>query len=248
MPRRALAAAAAAVLIVTVLTGCRSDPRVAAYVNGKTITEAQVDSMVADAKKVAERNAAQVEAAGGTPVHVPTRAEAVSVLATQEITRQTLADKNLTKAQVDPSQVAQQFGVPAGSGYASALTDIVAGIIALEDAVGNNAQPSDAELRDVYDRAVAKGLAAPGTFDQVKPQLLQVNGLPQDISARNELASSAAHAGVTVNPRYAPLEFPVETLSTQDGRSFVAVALPLGATAGNGAVRSAPTPAASAAD
>ncbi len=247
MPRRALVAAAAAALVVTVLTGCRSDPRVAAYVNGKTITEAQVDSMVADARTAAQRNAAQAQTAGGTAEHVPSRAEAVSVLTTQEIARQTLADKNLTKAQVDPGQVAQQFGVPVGSSYAGALTDIVAGIIALANAVGNNAQPSDAELRDVYDRAVAKGLAAPGTFEQVKPQLLQVNGLPQDISVRNELATSAAHTGVTVNPRYAPLEFPVVTLSTPDGRSFVAVALPLGTT-GTGTVQTAPTPAASTAD
>lgn len=245
MPRRVLAAAAAAALVVTVLTGCRSDPRVAAYVDGKTITEAQVDSMVADAKKAADQNA---QAAQGNSVHVPTRAEAVSVLTTQEIARQTLADKSLTKAQIDAGRVAQQFGVPAGSSYAGALTDVIASIIALANSVGNS-QPSDADLRDVYDRAVAGGLAAPDTFDQIKPQLLQVNGLPQDISARNELARSAAHSTVSVNPRYTPLEFPVETLSTQDGRSFVAVALPLGPASGAGAVKdTAPTPGPSTAD
>jgi hypothetical protein len=248
MPRRALAAAAAAALVLAALTGCHSDPRVAAYVNGKTITEAQVNSMLDDARKAADRGGQAAQSDGAAAVHVPTRAEAVGVLATQEIARQTLADKNLTKAQVDPDQVAQQFGVPGGSSYAGALTDVIASIISLENAAGN-AQPSDAELRDVYDRAVAKGLAAAGTFDQIKPQLLQVNGLPQDISARNALAKSAAHAGVSVNPRYTPLEFPVETLSTQDGRSFVAVALPLGTSASSGAVKdSAPTTAPSAAD
>ena len=248
MPRRVLAAAAAAALVVTVLTGCRSDPRVAAYVNGKTITETQVDSMVDEAAKAARDAGQAADGNGAAGVHLPTRAEAVSVLATQEIARQTLADRSLTKAQIDAGQVAQQFGVPAGTSYANALTDVVASIIVLESEAGN-AQPTDAELRDVYDRAVAGGLAAPGTFDQIKPQLLQVQGLPQDIAARNELAKGVAHGGVNVNPRYTPLEFPVETLSTQDGRSFVAVALPLGQPAGGGAVTdTVPTPVASAAD
>ena len=248
MLRRIVAAAAAAALVVTALTGCRSDPRVAAYVNGKTITEAQVDSMVDEARKTADRNAQTGGGSGAAAEHVPTRAQAVSVLVTQEIARQTLADKSLTKSEIDPGQVAQQFGVPVGSGYASALTDVVASIIALESAAGSS-QPSDAELRDVYDRAVAGGLAAPGTFDQIKPQLLQVQGLPQDIAARDELASRAAHGTVSVNPRYTPLEFAVETLSTQDGRSFVAVALPLGQKAEAGAVTdTVPTAAPSAAD
>jgi hypothetical protein len=228
MPRRVLAVAAAAGLVLAVLTGCRSDPRVAAYLDGVTITEAQVDSMLAETQNAAKNDVQSNP--GGNPsaaAPVPTRTAVVALLTTKEITKRVLADKGLSPKPESKAQLAQVFGVPVSTGYVDALAFVQGGIDALAEAVGAGFQASDADVRDVYNRAVASGLEA-GTFDQFKDVILQVPSLQPDIAARNELAGGLANAHLTVNPRYAPLEYPVVLLiSQQTGQSFVAVPLRL---------------------
>lgn len=240
--------------MLAVLTGCRSDPRVAAYLDGVTITEAQVDSMLTEVQNAAKND---VQAAGGgnpsgAAAPVPTRSEVVALLTTKEITKRVLADRGLSPKSEPADQLAQAFGVPAGTGYLDALAYVQGGVDALGDALGAGFKASDADVRDVYDRAVASGLQGVGTFDQFKDVIVQVPSLQPDIAARNELASGLTHAHLTVNPRYAPLEYPIVRLvSQQTGQSFVAVPLRLvNGPAGNPVIdapRTA-TPAAAPAD
>jgi hypothetical protein len=235
MHRRLFAAATAGALALVALTGCRSDPSVAAYVDGTKITESQVGRMVDQARLQAEKDdeAAASQPDQAKPPEVrPSRSQVVGVLVTRKLTEQAVARQGLSVQQIDPEQVAGAFNVPAGTDYAAALTAVLAGVKALDGKVGDGYQPSDADLREVYDAAVAAGAAQPGAFDQTKPLLLQVQGLPQDLAVRNQLVQDASRMKVTVNPRYLPLQFPLETLNTQDGRSFVGVSLPLAAANG----------------
>src|SRR5690348_3722817 len=112
MPRRVLAVAAAAGLVLAVLTGCHSDPRVAAYVDGVTITESQVDSVLSEAQNATKNDVQANQGANpnGAAAPVPTRSAVVAVLTTQELIKRALADKGLSPAQVSADQVAQAFG------------------------------------------------------------------------------------------------------------------------------------------
>ncbi|GAA5178426.1 hypothetical protein GCM10023322_05640 [Rugosimonospora acidiphila] len=242
MPRRRLfAAAAAGALALAALTGCRSDPTVAAYVDGSKITETQVDHMVDDAQRAVDRDN-QATKGQQQPVQesVPSRTQVVGVLVAERLTQQVLSQRGITPQPVDESQVAQFYQVPATSAYASALATVLAGTQAIGQAVGAGYQPTDSDLRSVYDAAVTAGILPANTFDQAKPQLQQVQGLPQDLAARNELVKAEGPAKVTVNPRYRPLAYPVERLSTQSG-SFDSVLLPLGPGASQPVVDTKPT-------
>jgi hypothetical protein len=228
MRRRVLAVAAAAGLVLTVLTGCHSDPRVAAYLDGMTITEAQVDSVLSEAVTAVDKyNEAIKDDPSVAPQQTPTRTGVVAALTVKELTNRTLTQSGITPTPPNP--------VPAGpvsellrARYFVALLSVQAGLTALVNAAGQDVQASEADLRDIYDRAVAAGFAAPGDFAAVEPQLAQTQGLPQLIAARNQLAAKAAHGHLTVNPRYAPLEYPLYSPKDQTtGASFVALAVPL---------------------
>lgn len=217
--------------MLTVLTGCHSDPRVAAYVDGVTITEAQVDSVLSDAENAA-KNDVQANQGGnpnGTAVPAPTRSQVVAVLTTKELLKRVLAEKGLSPEQEDAAQLAQAFGLAAGTGYVDALAYVQGGIVALAKEAGEGFHASDADLRDVYNRGIASGLEGLGTYDQFKTQVVpQLSGFEQEIAARNELADRASHGNLTVNPRYAPLDYTVVQLTNQQtGQSFVAVPLRL---------------------
>lgn len=217
--------------MLTVLTGCHSDPRVAAYVDGVTITEAQVDSVLSEAQNAAKNDvqATQGGNPNGTAVPTPTRSQVVAVLTTKELLKRVLADKGLSPEQEDSAQLAQAFGLAAGTGYVDALAYVQGGIVALAKEAGQGFHASDADLRDVYDRGIASGLEGLGTYDQFKTQVVpQLSGFEQEIAARNQLADRVTHGSITVNPRYAPLDYTVVQLTNQQtGQSFVAVPLRL---------------------
>jgi hypothetical protein len=260
MPRRLFAAAAAGALAITALAGCRSDPSVAAYVGGTQITESQVDKVIADARQHANDDnrsaspAAQPAdadpTAQSTAEVVPSRVDVVGLLVTDAVIRQVLSQQGLKPQPVDAGQIAQAMRVPASSSYAATLADTWSGLTALLNAADPNFQPSDADLRPAYDNAVAAGVAPANDFNAVKPTLLQVQGLAQYIAVRADLVKAESKARITVNPRYAPLAFPIETLQTQTGETFVAVSVPLGKTsnASPAVVDVKPTPAATLPD
>jgi hypothetical protein len=228
MPRRVLAVAAAAGLVLTVLTGCHSDPRVAAYVDGVTITEAQVDSVLSEATAAVDKdNEAIKNDPSATPEQAPTRVDVVAALTAKEIADRTLTQLGIAATPANPPQV-QRAAELLKTRYAAAVLSVQAGFTALVNAADKNVQASDADLRDIYDREVGAGFAPAGHFADVKPQLQQAQGLAQEIAVRNQLAKQAAQEHVTVNPRYAPLEYPLLTATNQStGESFVALAVPL---------------------
>jgi len=193
-----------------------------------TITEAQVDSVLSEATAAVDKdNEAIKNDPSATPEQAPTRSIVVATLTLKELANRTLTQLGIAATPANPPQV-QRASEMLKTRYVAAVLSIQAGFTALVNAADKNIQASDADLRDIYDREVAAGFAPSGHFDDVKAQLQQTQGLAQVIAVRNQLAKQASQAHLTVNPRYAPLEYPILQPTDQStGESFVALAVPL---------------------
>src|SRR6185436_17430696 len=99
---------------------------------------------------------------------------------------------------------ASQRGMPAKSMYAVIGAELVSCLSGVPQAT---VAPTDAELREIYDRAVAAqpaGQAVP-PFEQVKDQLAQNQTVQQAFAAKALYKAVASDEMVVVNPRYRPL-------------------------------------------
>ncbi len=220
--RRLYAAVLSGALAVAGLAACRSSPAVAAYVGATTITEHDVDAVlrnVTDAAAKLDRGAPPESA---PQVTVPKREQVVATLVMNELCDRLGTEQNLTFLGVDRAAVARDEGLPADSTFAGERADMYSCIATLEEAAAPIA-PSDAELRDVFQRGQAAGAIDPSlTFEDVGQQLdgQQVRGA---LGIRKPLAEAVAKYDVTVNPRYRPLEIPILSFGT--GAPAIAVML-----------------------
>ncbi|MGE5830822.1 MAG: hypothetical protein ACM30G_21010 [Micromonosporaceae bacterium] len=193
------------------LAGCRTEPTVAAYIGQTKITEAQVDELIADATRAAAKPEEKGTAAPG-------RGDVVGTLVLIRVCEQARAKLGFDKVKVSTEQVRQSEGVPSVSRYATIRADLYGCITAIPYA---DQTPTDAELRELYDRAVTAGLVGT-SYEETREQLLTDDGIRQRIAIDRAMTQAAKDASVTVNPRYRPLEFP---LIPVEGGSIMEVTL-----------------------
>lgn len=212
--RRLASIATVAAVGILVLTGCRSEPGVAAYIGDDKIIEDQVTQVVHDA---------QGRTADNPQARVPGRKDVASVLVLREVCQRFSADRGLTEqADITPDQAAQVTGAPADSRYAAdfaALHTCLSGVRA-----GNPQAPTPAELADLVARGKAAGAIPPEIPDQEAAAQLDGDQLRQALASKRAITDAVDAYDVTVNPRYRPLEFPI--LTFQGDAS--AVSVPLG--------------------
>jgi hypothetical protein len=195
-PRRARVALFVLVAVVgaPVLTGCRSEPAVAAYVDGTRYTERTIDRIVK-----------QTELPDGSPLTV-NRQWVLRLLVMRDVAQRLVAERGLTVQRLDPEIISSTAGMAAPNEYVR----LWANTYELESALAPTVKPqalSDDDLARFYPAVVAAGLLPAGLGRQeVRAELNgpQVAGL---LGLRTVLAD-AAHNHVTVNPRYAPLAMP----------------------------------------
>ncbi len=221
MPRRRiLAVAALGAVAAAGLTGCaRAEPNAAAYVADKTFTNQQVEKIVDGVKDKAE---------SGKLGNV--RQNVVTWLVLGDVSKRLAAEQHIP-VKVDYASGAQQLGLPADLPYTRLEIEAVSYI----SAVTQNApqvQPTDAQLRAIYDKGRAAGvIPASVTFEQAKPRL-DGTELRGALGQQKVLTDALAKYHATVNPRYLPAEYPL--LSFQGGNNgatpTVAVGVPLGPT------------------
>jgi hypothetical protein len=253
---RRLSILAAGLLVTGLVAGCRTEPRVAVYLDTGNISESTVDAIVTDttakAKAINEKadevaaEIARGSAAGVDPsklpaaparANVPPRNTIVGVLAAQKICANYWAKLHATDNSVpatpphkySEADIASNKLIPLGelARTWAALGDCVD---AVGDKVGAGTTPTEADYRDVFERAVKAGLALPNQYDTVKPQLAQLTQINHYVAQRDVLMAQAKADHVKTNPRYQPLEFTLMTISTNTNRTFEAVVLPIGAT------------------
>ncbi len=130
---------------------------------------------------------------------------------TEEETRQQQEQANaeLQKQQEQAEKDASkwQLGVQ-GSKYAELRAQALSCAFAIPG--GEGVKPTEDELREIYDNALAVGAFPPGTtFAAASQRLAQDPQIASNIHLRREIAKMADETGVKVNPRYGDLSFPL---------------------------------------
>jgi hypothetical protein len=241
----------------TALAACQSAPGVAAQVGDVRLTDARVEEIVeqvddhllgADRERLAAEQSAQPVAPGSaapTPQGLPAdvygnvRRSIVEWTVFNEVAREYAAEKGLSLPAPDYATAANQIGLPADNPYVTLYTETVA----WRQLLSSNAQraePTEEDLQEAFRRAVAAGaIGSDVTYEQVRSQLAQVDQIRTGVWIRNELAAVAERIGVSVSPRYRPIEVATGSVSGAQGGELVLVALPLGDPGGSPAVRDA---------
>jgi hypothetical protein len=217
---RAVVAAVLTLCAGLTLSACRSDPSVAAYVGSETLAESDVDEVIDNAE-------------GGVTegTKAPTREAVVTTFVLTEVCEKLRAAKPFDLAPVTAEQVAHTEMSPLDSEFTKARVAMYSCIAGVD--VAEVTEPSEAELRDLYDRAKAAELVT-RAFEEIKDELAADPSVRQAITVSRTLTSMVEAGDVSVNPRYRPLEFPISDFGT--GAPLVVV--PMGE-AGSDAVRDA---------
>ncbi len=195
------------------LAGCRSAPTVAAYVGDRTVTEAQVDTVVTNVT-------AAVAAEPGT--HAPTRTEVVATLVLDVVCTHAPSQKQPDAQPITAETVKQAEAVPANSDYAQARARVYACLSSIPVPADGPA-PTEAQLRDVFDRAVAgKLVPEDSSFADLKDRIAADPGVSNALALRTTVVGLMEREHVTMNPRYRPVDF---ALFAPQGATLVAMTL-----------------------
>ncbi|MBV1849648.1 hypothetical protein [Catellatospora tritici] len=210
---RRLTAAAGIATALLALAACRSNPDVAAYVGDQQFTEERVTQLLDQMK---------AQQPGADPSSLPNRTQVVQLLVLDQLCQR------VNKAAA-PTQAPAQPNTP------ELLTISQRVQTCNESLQADPVQPTEADLREVYDNGVAVGAIVPAdpeqSFDKLKDRLGAGGEVAAALGKRKVLADAAKAADVSVNPRYRSLRFPL--LSFQQGPAISAI---LGQPASNAVV------------
>lgn len=202
------------------LTGCRTDPDVAAYVGGTTIQNARVDRIVEEAigtLPAKEREDFNKDAL---------RDQVVQLLVVRAVIDNYAGKNDFTVPAADADAFAQQQGLPVGVEFTTLAAEFNAGLSALS-ARAKPVPPTVADQREAYENAEIQGqaLSKQASFDEAK-QVLTEETLGAMLGLRKLITSAAEDAGVTINPRHnIALRLPVQLAQEQQVSSWFAVPL-----------------------
>jgi len=231
--RRFAAVVVLAVVGVSVLAGCRTEPKVAAYIGSTKITQAQVDRIIDNARttgqaaidaavKQAEDRGQKVDHSKLPEPTLPSRDDVVSALVLKDVASKLAGEQNLKREDIPTEQLAQQLNMPVEATYVQLQSQLRSYL----SPIFEKAQPvqaTQADLRMIYERARKAGEAwASQPFEAVVKDL-DGDQVRQALGVRKVLADAVDKADVKVNPQYRPLEFPI--LSFASGQSAVFIPL-----------------------
>src|SRR5690349_10209192 len=149
--RRLASVAVVASLAVAGLSGCRSEPTVAAYVGDTKITEDRVNSVYDEAQ------AAAVPAQQGEePAPQLTRAQVVRTLVSGEVLGAVAKARNLKlPADIGVDQAASDLRIAPSAEYVRLYATAKAYVTLLRQDAPTTGEPADADLHQVFDVLVA---------------------------------------------------------------------------------------------
>jgi hypothetical protein len=185
--RRMATVAVVGALAAAALSSCGLKPDTAATVGSTTITEKQVD-----------------EAVSSLPVEVP-RERVVQDMVLGSACKEYAAAHGISYDVAKAAAEWAQQGVPSGT-YQQILAQRSACLGAVAGTPGT--QPSDEELKKVYDDVVKVNPTLLGAYDQAKAQLVQEPAIVGAFAAKRV----AAESDVSVNPRYRTMSVPLVNL------------------------------------
>jgi hypothetical protein len=216
--RRLALVAALAVAGGLALAGCRSQPQVAAYVGDRQYTNRDVEAYLTELKGLNL-------AAGNT------RQVILSSLVVRDVGGRVAADQKLSVAPADVAGTANALQLPSDSRVSRLLAEANAVVQTLSEQAAP-VQPTEADQREVFAGLTYQGqlVSKFQKFESIRA-LLGQEQIGRGLAVRGLLNDAIAKYHVTVNPRYAPLQYLLK-VSVADESGAVAtslVAIPLGA-------------------
>jgi hypothetical protein len=222
LARRLTTIAVTATVAVAGLAGCRSAPSVAAYVGQHRISEDRVSAVYDEA-----HNDAIPAAAGQQGPPAIKRQDVVDTLVGLDVLREIARQRGLSPTGLNAGQVAQAIGIKADAEYVRLYTEY-RGLLNAAGSAAKPAQPTPADLRDVYNRLTAGGANPNGaSFEQFSSGISDQDRqtLAQNIGLRNELQPQIAKLNTVVNPKYSAPELPLVSTRGADGQELPLVVL-----------------------
>jgi hypothetical protein len=217
MNRRLALVAVLAVVAGLALTGCRAQPRVAAYVGDRQYTNHDVDAYLGELNGL----------------HLPngnTRQAILSALVMGDVGRRVADARKLPVPAADVAGTAKALQLPADSPVSRLLAESNAVVQALSEQV-TPVQPTEEDQREVYEGLTFQGqlVSKFQKFEAVR-QLLDQEQIGRGLAVRGVFNEALAKYHVTVNPKYAPLRYLLKVnVSDQAGNVATSlVAIPLG--------------------
>jgi hypothetical protein len=215
-------AVAVAILSVAGLAGCRSAPSVAAYVGQGRISEDRVSAVLDEARA----NAITPSTGQPGPAALK-RQDVVDTLVGLDVMREIARQRGMTPTALDTAQVAQGIGLKVNAEYVRLYSEY-RGLLNAVGAGAKPAQPTEADLRDVYNRLTAGG-ANPNaaSFEQFSTGISTQDRqtLAQNIGLRNDLQPQIAKLNTVVNPKYTAPELPLVSTQGPNGQELPLVVL-----------------------
>ncbi|WP_203782252.1 hypothetical protein [Paractinoplanes rishiriensis] len=217
--RRLASVAVVASLAVAGLSACRSEPSVVAYLGDTKVTDARVQEVY---DEVQEKFVAPPGAPAGQPVRVPiSRTDVAAALVSSQVLAQVAKERSVSlPADLQLAEYAGSLSLPENTEYVRLFAETDGYVRVLREKLQNAPEPSDEDLREVFDVLVAtEQVNAAGTFEEFKSSLPPQNKqLVQTAAAvRNEIVKAADAMDIRINPRYQPLGIPVLQFQTQNG-------------------------------
>jgi hypothetical protein len=210
--RRGALPAAVAVVGVLALSGCRSEPDVAIYINDATYSQQRVDKLAAELKAIPEFKTGDA------------RKLVAQWIVKRDVAKQMLTVRKIALPPVQLQETAQQSGLPP----TGELIKLYAEYQAYNGAIQQRAtpaEPSPAEFTDLFKRAQAAGIVEKGSTEAAFRQGLGDQNLQlfaTNLGIRNIYNDGIKRAHVTVNPRYGD---EVALLSDNAGHALVVMSL-----------------------
>jgi hypothetical protein len=226
MQRVRLGLVAAAALIGTLaLSGCQRDPDRALQIGDVTMDNSQVEATAERFGTVLANSPQPPE----DPVGLARRS-AVQLTVFNELARRYAQDKRIAVPEADYAASAQALGASAEDPYVRLNAETSAYLMALR-AQATSQTPTEADMQEVYARYVELAGAEAAPYDQIRQALLGLPEYAQALGLRTELLAALSRYGLTVNPRYTPLIFPLYSVSAGPPTNpvqFVLVNMPMG--------------------
>jgi hypothetical protein len=231
--RRLASVAVVAVVAVTGLSACRSQPDVAAYLAAGNISVARVQQLYDDARDTPAAEAASPSAAPAEPAASSklTPDAVLDTLVSHQVLM-TLAQRHNVQipSPLPLAEYAKLLNLPPTSEYVKLYVEVDGLQYALNQG-GQGGSLTDSDLRDILDRAKAAKLADPAeTPQQFGAGLTDANKkvLGTAVALRNEVRDEVNQQHLRLNPRYQAFEIPVFTQRGQAGEAQILVAQPVG--------------------
>lgn len=219
-----------ALVATLALAGCARPTEEALRVGDVSVDTAQIDDTVSNLlSRLGDDATGAADSVAGLLQF------AAQLTAFTEVARQYAREQGVDVVDPDYATAAGELQLDADDPLARQYAEAIAHRDALLEAASPRT-PTEDEMRAVYDDFVALVGAGQATYDQIRGDLLSWEAYGRALAVRDELVEASQRYGVSVHPRYQPLEFPL--LQAGQTGELTVVSLPLGEQ-GTGAIRPA---------